>query len=146
MRRAQGAKCPAETTIEVIGGRWKVPVVWHLFAGTKRFSELRRCLPGCTPKMLTQQLRELEADGIVARKVYAQVPPKVEYSLTQMGRSLEPLLHIMSEWGHGHRAALVKALRQAAGSAAADPADSAQPFGLAVAREGGAPCGRGRRC
>ena len=103
MRRAQGAKCPAETTIEVIGGRWKVPVVWHLFAGTMRFSELRRSLPGCTPKMLTQQLRELEADGIVTRKVYAQVPPKVEYSLTERGQSLRPVVNAMCGWAGGKK-------------------------------------------
>ena len=99
MRRAQGAKCPAETTIGVIGGRWKVPVVWHLFSGTMRFSELRRRLPGCTPKMLTRQLRELEADGIVARKVYA----KVEYSLTQRGQSLRPVVNAMCGWAGGKK-------------------------------------------
>ena len=99
MRRSQGAKCPAETTIEVIGGRWKVPIVWHLFTGTKRFSELRRALPGVTAKMLTQQLRELESDGIVVRKVFAQVPPKVEYSLTDRGLSLRPVIDAMCKWG-----------------------------------------------
>jgi DNA-binding HxlR family transcriptional regulator len=103
MRRAQaakeGAKCPAETTLDVIGGRWKVPIVWHLFRGTMRFSELRRALPGVTQKMLTQQLRELESDGIVVRKVYAQVPPKVEYSLTARGASLRPVVDAMCGWG-----------------------------------------------
>ena len=108
MRRAQGAKCPAETTIEVIGGRWKVPVVWHLFAGTMRFSELRRSLPGCTPKMLTQQLRELEADGIVLRKVYAQVPPKVEYSLTDLGQRLNTALLPLGDWGEENMAGIAK--------------------------------------
>ena len=98
MRGNKAAKCPAETTIEVIGGRWKVPVVWHLFGGTKRFSELRRALPGCTPKMLTQQLRELENDGIVSRKVYAEVPPRVEYSLTKRGQSLKPVVQAMCVW------------------------------------------------
>jgi DNA-binding HxlR family transcriptional regulator len=93
------AKCPAESTVGVIGGRWKVPVLWNLFAGTKRFSELKRALPGCTAKMLTQQLRELEEDGVVRRKVYAEVPPKVEYSLTERGQSLKPVVDAMCRWG-----------------------------------------------
>jgi DNA-binding HxlR family transcriptional regulator len=92
-------KCPAETTLEVIGGRWKVPILWHLLAGTRRFSELSRALNGVTQKMLTQQLREMEHDGIVARKVYPQVPPKVEYSLTPDGRSLKPVVEAMCKWG-----------------------------------------------
>jgi DNA-binding HxlR family transcriptional regulator len=92
-------KCPAETTLDVIGGRWKVPILWHLFQGTRRFSELRRGLDGVTQKMLTQQLRELEAEGIVNRKVYPQVPPKVEYSLTGEGQSLKPVVEAMCKWG-----------------------------------------------
>jgi DNA-binding HxlR family transcriptional regulator len=92
-------KCPAETTLDVIGGRWKVPILWHLFKGTLRFSELRRGLEGVTQKMLTQQLRELESDGIVNRKVYPQVPPKVEYSLTGEGQSLKPVVEAMCKWG-----------------------------------------------
>src|SRR5688500_12171068 len=91
-------RCPAERTLEVIGGRWKVPIVYHLFDGTKRFSQLRACVGGVTQKMLTQQLRELERDGIVTRKVYAQVPPKVEYSLTARGQSLKPIITAMCEW------------------------------------------------
>ena len=91
--------CPAERTLDVIGGRWKVPIVYHLSEKTCRFSELRRHLPGCTQKMLTQQLRELERDGVVHRKVYPQVPPKVEYSLTELGRSLKPIIAAMCRWG-----------------------------------------------
>jgi DNA-binding HxlR family transcriptional regulator len=97
--KTQPATCPAQRTLDVIGGRWKVPIVYHLFEKTRRFSELRRALPGCTQKMLTQQLRELERDGVVKRKVYAQVPPKVEYSLTEMGRSLKPIINAMCRWG-----------------------------------------------
>ena len=92
-------KCPAETTLEVIGGRWKVPILWHLLQGTRRFSELRRALDGVTQKMLTQQLRELESQRIVTRKVYAEVPPKVEYSLTADGKSLKPVVEAMCKWG-----------------------------------------------
>lgn len=91
--------CPAQRTLDVIGGRWKVPILYHLFPKTRRFSELRRLLPGCTQKMLTQQLRELEADGVVRRKVYRQVPPKVEYSLTELGQSLKPVISAMCRWG-----------------------------------------------
>ena len=103
MRRKRESTCPAEATLEVIGGRWKVPIVWHLFAGTLRFSELRRALPGCTPKMLTQQLRELEGDGVVTRKVYAEVPPRVEYSLTPRGVSLKSVVDAMCRWTDGRR-------------------------------------------
>ena len=95
--------CPAETALEVIGGRWKVPILWHLSGRTLRFSQLRDHLAGCTPKMLTRQLRELERDGIVLRKVYPQVPPRVEYSLTRRGQSLRPVVEAMCRWGTGCR-------------------------------------------
>ena len=94
------AACPAQYTLDVVGGRWKVPILYHLFERKVcRFSELRRSLPGCTPKMLTQQLRELERDGVVHREVYRQVPPKVEYSLTPLGHSLKPIIAAMCKWG-----------------------------------------------
>ena len=95
----RAAACPAEAAVRVIGGRWKVPIVYHLLDGTLRFSELKRRLGGVTQKMLTQQLRELEADGIVTRKVYAEVPPRVEYSLTEAGASLKPVVDAMCKWG-----------------------------------------------
>ncbi len=91
--------CPAEITLQVIGGRWKVVIVWALLHGTKRFSDLCRSMPGITQKMLTQQLRELERDRIVLRKVYPQVPPKVEYSITPLGRSLKPVVNAIHRWG-----------------------------------------------
>lgn len=94
--------CPVETTLAVIGGRWKVLILRELFAGTKRFNELQRALPGITQKMLTQQLRELERQGIVQRTVYPQVPPKVEYSLLPLGKSLKPVLRAMHVWGQRH--------------------------------------------
>jgi len=94
--------CAVEITIKVIGGRWKVLILRELFTGIKRFGQLQRALTGITQKMLTQQLRELEADGIINRKVYAQVPPKVEYSLTAKGESLKPILDAMHQWGLEH--------------------------------------------
>ncbi|MGD0464010.1 MAG: helix-turn-helix domain-containing protein [Tepidisphaeraceae bacterium] len=98
MRRIE-IRCPAERTLVLIGGRWKVLILYHLDPGLRRFSELRRLLTPVTPKMLTQQLRELERDGLVRRKVYAQVPPKVEYSLTSAGKSLKPVIAAMCRWG-----------------------------------------------
>lgn len=92
--------CAVETTIQAIGGRWKVLILRELFEGIKRFGQLHRALRGITQKMLTQQLREMEADGLIHRKVYAEVPPKVEYSLTPLGESLKPILDAMHEWGN----------------------------------------------
>jgi len=93
------AECPTEAALAVIGGRWKVPILWHLRRGTLRFGELSRLLGAVTQKMLTQQLRELERDGIVHRRVFPEVPPRVEYSLTDFGTSLSPLLDALSAWG-----------------------------------------------
>src|ERR1051326_911818 len=91
--------CPAEITLTVIGGRWKTLLLYHLFDGVKRFSELQRAMSGITQKMLTQQLREMERDGLVHREVYAVVPPKVEYSLTALGQTLQPVVSAMCDWG-----------------------------------------------
>jgi DNA-binding HxlR family transcriptional regulator len=90
---------PVEVTLAIMGGKWKPLIIFALLSGTKRFSELRRTLPQATQQMLTMQLRELEQAGIVHRQVYAQVPPKVEYSLTDLGQSLEPVLRQMCRWG-----------------------------------------------
>ena len=92
-------KCPAEFTLAMIGGRWKIPIIFHLLDGRKRFTELARALNGVTQKMLTQQLREMERNGLVERKVFAQVPPRVEYSLTNLGVSLRPVVDAMCRWG-----------------------------------------------
>lgn len=95
-------RCPVTITLDIIGGKWKAVILWHLTFKTLRFSQLRRRLPGITQKMLTQQLRELEKDGMVSRKVFAEVPPRVEYSLTESGNSLQPILAQMCDWGREH--------------------------------------------
>ena len=94
--------CPVEATLELIGGKYKALILWHLSDGTLRFSELRSRIPKATPKMLTQQLRELESQELVHREVYPVIPPKVEYSLTATGRSLMPILVAMRDWGAGY--------------------------------------------
>ncbi len=101
--------CPVTAAISIIGGKWKPIILWILFQGTRRFGELKRMIPKITQKMLTQQLRELERDGIVHRKVYPVVPPKVEYSLTEHGRTLDPVLQAMAEWGNTHLKDRIKA-------------------------------------
>jgi DNA-binding HxlR family transcriptional regulator len=91
--------CPVETTIAAIGGRWKVLVIHHLLEGTQRFGELSRRLGGISARTLTRQLRELEECGVIDRHVHQQIPPKVEYSLTPLGRELKPVLYAMHAWG-----------------------------------------------
>src|SRR5262245_29727863 len=100
--RAKEYNCPVEVTLDVIGGKWKPLILWWLHQQTCRFAELRRLIPGISEKMLTQHLRDLEADGILERRVYAAVPPKVEYSLTDYGCSLEQALQTICEWGKMH--------------------------------------------
>ncbi len=90
--------CSVEASIEAIGGKWKGVILYHLKT-TKRFNELQKLMPAITQRMLTKQLRELERDGIVFRKVYAEVPPKVEYSMTDFGNTLQPVLKALEEWG-----------------------------------------------
>lgn len=93
------ANCPVAATLQLIGGKYKALLLWHLSGKVLRFNELRRLVPEATPKMLTQQLRELEADGLIGRKVYAVVPPRVDYYLTERGESLFPILQAMYAWG-----------------------------------------------
>ncbi|KAI7248139.1 hypothetical protein KC345_g11886 [Hortaea werneckii] len=100
----QGAACPVEFTLDVIGGKWKGVLLYHLMDSTKRFNEFRRICPGITQRMLTLQLRELEEDGVIHREVYHQVPPKVEYSLTEFGRTLIPIIKLMKDWGVEYQA------------------------------------------
>ncbi|MPY56115.1 helix-turn-helix transcriptional regulator [Streptomyces spongiae] len=89
--------------MEMLGGRWKLAILKQLVAGTRRFGELRRALPGITQRMLTRQLRELEADGLVARTVYREVPPRVEYALTEVGHSLDSITEELDKWGRWYR-------------------------------------------
>jgi DNA-binding HxlR family transcriptional regulator len=91
--------CPVDLTLDVIGGRWKGLVFWNLRDGTKRFGELKKILVGINDKMLTQVLRELESSGVVNRKVHEVIPPKVEYSLTEEGLKLLPVMQLMADWG-----------------------------------------------
>lgn len=91
--------CPVEVAVSAVGGTWKLTLIKHLLAGTRRFNELGRLVPLANTKTLTRQLRDLEEDGIVHRTVYPEVPPRVEYSLTALGRTLEPIVMAMNEWG-----------------------------------------------
>ena len=99
---ANAYHCPVEATLGLIGGKYKALILWHLTSRTLRFSELRKLIPAATPKMLTQQLRELENDGLLRRKVFPVVPPKVEYSLSPFGESLRPILQSMYAWGESY--------------------------------------------
>ena len=95
--------CPVETTLSLIGDKWKVLILRDLLPGTKRFGELKKSLGSVSQKILTAQLRDMEQNGLVHRQVYAEVPPRVEYSLTQLGQSLRPILDAMYAWGEGYK-------------------------------------------
>jgi DNA-binding HxlR family transcriptional regulator len=97
-----GEACPTQATIAAIGGRWKIIILWHLFGGKLRFSELRRKVSGISQKMLTEQLRQLASHGLVTRTVYAEVPPRVEYAATPLGQSLRPVITAIGDWGRTH--------------------------------------------
>lgn len=99
----QPEKCPVETSIDVLAGKWKILILWYLLSETERFGELQKLMPKITQKMLIQKLRELERDEIVHREVYPVVPPKVEYSLTSYGKSLKPILKSLYLWGEIHK-------------------------------------------
>lgn len=95
-------RCPVEATLALIGGKYKSLILWHLVDNTLRYNEISKLVPTATPKMLTQQLRELEADNLIVRTVYPVVPPKVEYSLTDFGKSIVPVLDAMCNWGSNY--------------------------------------------
>lgn len=111
--------CSVEATLDVIGGKWKGVVLFYLLDGPRRFGELRRLLPEVTQRMLTLQLRELEEAGIVHREVYREVPPRVEYSLTPFGKTLEPILLLMRDWGDDYMTQLLRLRHERATRAAA---------------------------
>lgn len=98
--------CPVETTLTLIGDKWKVLILRDLLTGTKRFGELKKSIGSVSQKVLTSQLRDMEKNGLVSRKVYAEVPPRVEYSLTELGQSLKPILDAMWNWGEGYKASM----------------------------------------
>ena len=97
--KCKGFYCPLEATMYMVGGKYKAIILWHLTDKTLRYSEIHKRIPGATDKMLTQQLRELERDGLITRTVYPVVPPKTEYNLTEFGKSLAPVLDAMCDWG-----------------------------------------------
>ena len=96
--------CPVETTLTLIGDKWKVLIIRDLLSGTKRFGELKRSIGGVSQKVLTAQLRQMEADGLLTRTVFPEVPPRVEYTLTRLGHSLKPVLDAMRDWGAAYQA------------------------------------------
>ena len=98
--------CPVETTLTLIGDKWKVLILRDLLPGTKRFGELKKSIGSVSQKVLTAQLRDMEKSGLVNRQVYAEVPPRVEYSLTELGQSLKPILDAMWDWGEGYKASI----------------------------------------
>jgi DNA-binding HxlR family transcriptional regulator len=102
MTKQNEVRCHVEIAIAVVGGKWKPWILWHLYDGVRRYGELRRLTPGITGKMLTQHLRELERDGVVERKVFAQKVPRVEYSFTKYGNTLRPVLKELCQWGAKH--------------------------------------------
>ena len=98
--------CPVETTLSLIGDKWKVLILRDLMPGTKRFGELKKSIGSVSQKVLTAQLRDMEANGLISRKVYAEIPPRVEYSLTNLGKSLKPILDAMKNWGEDYKRSL----------------------------------------
>ncbi len=98
--------CPVKTTLSLIGDKWKVLILRDLMPGTKRFGELKKSIGSVSQKVLTAQLRDMEANGLISRKVYAEVPPRVEYSLTNLGKSLKPILDAMKNWGEDYKKSL----------------------------------------
>ena len=119
MKRTQPFECPVSAALSVIGGRWKILILYNLFEGIARFNELQRATGGISKRVLTAQLRQLERDGIVRRKVYDSSPLRVEYALTEVGRSLEAVMELLCAWGEGYEQCLV---------ASREPARSAEPI------------------
>jgi DNA-binding HxlR family transcriptional regulator len=108
--------CGLDAAVDLVGGKWKALILWELHAGVHRFAELRRSLPGVSEKVLIQQLREMESDGLVHREIYREVPPRVEYSLTDFGESLNKALLPLGDWGDRHMARITATRRPATAS------------------------------
>ena len=106
MEQKELPACPVETTLTLIGDKWKVLILRDLLTGTKRFGELKKSIGSVTQKVLTAQLRDMEESGLISRRVYAEVPPRVEYSLTELGKSLKPILDSMQSWGEEYKSSL----------------------------------------
>jgi DNA-binding HxlR family transcriptional regulator len=104
----QTERCAITTTLQVLGGKWKIVILWHLIEKTRRFNEIKHLIKGITHKMLAQQLRELEANGLIRREVYPEVPPHVEYSITAYGSTLIPVLKAMAQWGLEHEQGFIE--------------------------------------
>lgn len=102
IKKAKTFQCPMELTMGIIGGKYKAVILWHLIDSTLRYSEIQKFIPKATPKMLSQQLKELEHDGIINRKMYPVVPPRTEYSLTELGKYLVPIIRALGAWGEGY--------------------------------------------
>ena len=127
-RECDTVRCPVEACFDLIGGKWKGVVLFHLLDGTKRFNELRRMLPKVTQRMLTRQLRELEHDRIIVRTTYAEIPPRVEYSLSELGKSMEPIIRMLEQWGTDY-------IRREVGVGLAQYADDGQEAAAFAGRE-----------
>ena len=100
-------ECPVASTVQLIGNKWKLLIIRNLLKGAQRFTELKKGVPGMSQKVLTDNLRSLESDGIVYREVFAEVPPKVIYSLTEIGQSLLPIINAMADWGENYKSRIV---------------------------------------
>jgi DNA-binding HxlR family transcriptional regulator len=108
LTKAELPVCPVATTVDLIGSKWKLLILRNLLAGTCRFGELRKGIPGISQKVLTDNLREMETDGLVNRAIFAEIPPRVEYSLSDLGNSLRPIISDMEEWGKNYREMVLK--------------------------------------
>lgn len=106
-QKAINATCGTAATLTVISGRWKVNILWYLLEGKKRYSELRDKLPGISERILVMKLKEMEADGLISRTVYPEVPPRVEYEMTELGMSLERMLRAIDDWGNDYRKKII---------------------------------------
>jgi DNA-binding HxlR family transcriptional regulator len=126
--------CSVEVTLCVIGGKWKLLIIGQLQRGVSRFGQLRRAIPGVTQTMLTQQLRELEEDGVVSRTIFPEIPPRVEYALTDFGKTLDCVLEVMGAWGERYHAMVREKKRAARGLEAARDLAGDQPVELAPVR------------